>query len=78
MTVQRIGKILFAQRIFKKDFVGAAFHFALKARATMHACGATQPPPYFPTTGRFRRGTYYQVDPVGFSIDSYFEMLSVN
>lgn len=39
-------------------------------------CGATNPPPYFPTTGRFFGGQTYQVDPVGFDVDDYFEMLS--
>lgn len=45
-------------------------------RYSYDACGATEPPPYFPTTGRFSRGTYYEVDPVGFSADSYFNMLT--
>ncbi|HSH46770.1 MAG TPA: hypothetical protein VK966_13070, partial [Longimicrobiales bacterium] len=45
-------------------------------RYSYDACGASQPPPYFPTTGRFARGTYYEVDPTGFDPDSYFQMLS--
>lgn len=28
------------------------------------ACGAINPPPYFPTTGRFLESRYYEVDPV--------------
>lgn len=39
-------------------------------------CGATAPPPYFPTTGHFARGAQYQVDPVGFDVDDYFEFLT--
>ena len=39
-------------------------------------CAATQPPPYFPTTGHFNRGQYYEVDPVGFSVDQYYALLS--
>lgn len=45
-------------------------------RYAYDACGATAPPPYFPTTGVFARGQYYQVDPVGFSIDDYFELIT--
>ena len=28
------------------------------------ACGASNPPPYFPTTGRYVKSRYYEVDPV--------------
>lgn len=38
-------------------------------------CGATQPPPYFPTTGHFFRGAVYEVNPVGFEIQEYFDFL---
>ncbi|HWV58728.1 MAG TPA: pilus assembly PilX N-terminal domain-containing protein [Longimicrobiales bacterium] len=38
-------------------------------------CGATQPPPYFPTTGHFFRGATYEVDPVGFDVAEYFDFL---
>jgi len=39
-------------------------------------CGATAPPPYFPTTGHFTRGQIYQVDPAGFDVAAYFAMLT--
>jgi len=45
-------------------------------RYAYDACGATSPPPYFPTTGVFARGPYYQVDPAGFNIDSYFALIT--
>ena len=38
-------------------------------------CGATNPPPYFPTTGHFARGHYYEVDPTGFDVNSYWSLL---
>jgi hypothetical protein len=38
-------------------------------------CGAEAPPPYFPTTGRFARGHYYEVEPTGFDIDTYWALL---
>jgi len=41
-------------------------------------CGATSPPPYFPTTGHFVRGQRYWVDPTGFDIDDYYELLTSN
>jgi hypothetical protein len=45
-------------------------------RYSYDACAATNPPPYFPTTGHFARGQYYEVDPAGFDIDSYFALLT--
>ncbi len=45
---------------------------------TYDACGSVNPPPYFPTTGRFIANRYYEVDPVWLrtlSIASYFNRL---
>ncbi|MCE9601598.1 MAG: hypothetical protein K8S21_05200 [Gemmatimonadetes bacterium] len=39
------------------------------------ACAGANPPPYFPTTGHFVRGHYYEVDPVGFNITTYWPLL---
>jgi hypothetical protein len=41
-------------------------------------CGATSPPPYFPTTGHFVRGQRHWVDPVGFDVAAYYALLSSN
>ena len=41
-------------------------------------CGAVNPPPYFPTTGRFIESRYYEVDPVWLNdkgISNYFAEL---
>lgn len=41
-------------------------------------CGAVNPPPYFPTTGRFIESRYYELDPVwlrSMSISDYFDKL---
>jgi hypothetical protein len=38
-------------------------------------CGANNPPPYFPTTGHFVRGHYYEVDPTSFDVNSYWSLL---
>lgn len=39
-------------------------------------CGATNPPPYFPTTGHFVPGHAYEVDPTGFDINAYWKLLT--
>lgn len=38
-------------------------------------CAGLNPPPYFPTTGRFTRGHYYEVEPTNFNIDTYWAKL---
>ena len=45
-------------------------------RYSYDACGERQPPPYFPTTGKFSRGAYLEVDPTNFDIGAYFGMLT--
>lgn len=45
-------------------------------RYAYDACAATNPPPYFPTTGHFDRGRYYEIDPVGFTAGEYFNMMT--
>jgi hypothetical protein len=45
---------------------------------TYDRCGAVNPPPYFPTTGRFSENRYYEVDPVWLNekgIANYFTEL---
>ena len=39
-------------------------------------CAAVTPPPYFPTTGHFAKGQYYQVSPVNFSVAAYYDRLT--
>jgi len=41
-------------------------------------CAFQTPPPYFPTTGRFSRNRYYEIDPVGFNVASFFASLAPN
>jgi hypothetical protein len=33
------------------------------------------PPPYFPTTGRFLENRYLELDPAGFSDTTYFKSI---
>jgi hypothetical protein len=44
-------------------------------RYAYDACGLAAPPPYFPTTGHFARGHYFEVEPTGFNINSYWSLL---
>jgi hypothetical protein len=43
---------------------------------TFDQCAWTDPPPYFPGTGHFRTGRYYEVDPTGFSIQAFFNAVN--
>ncbi len=45
-------------------------------RYSYDACAYSDPPPYFPTTGHFARGRYFEVDPTGFDIGHYFQLLT--
>jgi len=36
------------------------------------ACGATDPPPYYPTTGLFVKNRYYEMDPTRFNVAAWF------
>jgi hypothetical protein len=47
-------------------------------RYAYDACAFQTPPPYFPTTGRFKRNRYYELDPVGFSVSAFFRSLTPN
>lgn len=44
-------------------------------RYAYDACGSSSPPPYFPTTGHFARGHYFEVEPTGFDINSFWSLL---
>ncbi len=39
---------------------------------TYDRCDGIKPPPYFPTTGRYYKNRYYEIDPVGFNVASWF------
>ena len=45
-------------------------------RYSYDQCAFTNPPPYFPTTGHFARGRYFEVDPTGFNVATYFNLLT--
>jgi hypothetical protein len=39
---------------------------------TYDRCDMIKPPPYFPTTGRYFKNRYYEIDPVGFGVAAWF------
>lgn len=45
-------------------------------RYAYDACAASEPPPYFPTTGHFGRSSYYEIDPVGFTPGGFFARMT--
>ncbi|MFI5228853.1 MAG: hypothetical protein ACHQWU_07275 [Gemmatimonadales bacterium] len=47
-------------------------------RYSYDRCAVMNPPPYFPTTGRFQDNRYYELDPVRLDITQLFNSLSPN
>jgi Tfp pilus assembly protein PilX len=45
---------------------------------TYDRCMGRVPPPYYPTTGRYSRNRYFEVDPVGFDVASWFAQAQQN
>ena len=41
-------------------------------RYSYNACASSEPPPYFPTTGRFVRNRIYELDPKDFDVAAWF------
>lgn len=56
--------------------VGLATGRGYLKRYAYDQCAANDPPPYFPTTGHFSRGRFFEVDPVNFDIAAYYQMLT--
>ena len=58
--------------------VGSSNSSGWAERHAYDACGASNPPPYFPTTGRYIKSRYYELDPVWLNqttIAGYFREL---
>lgn len=47
-------------------------------RYSYDVCGFRRPPPYYPTTGRFARSRYFEVDPAGFDVKKFFDRWAAN
>ena len=64
-------------RVDDATYYGSGYYGWAEAH-TYDKCGAINPPPYFPTTGRFIPSRYYELDPVwlnSITIASYFARL---
>lgn len=59
----------------QRGAVGLVSGEGYKKRYSYDQCASSNPPPYFPTTGHFVRGHYYEIDPTGFNIATYWALL---
>jgi Tfp pilus assembly protein PilX len=58
--------------------VGTSSGTGYSKRYTYDHCAVVNPPPYFPTTGRFQDNRYLELDPAGFNPQTYFQSLTPN
>lgn len=58
--------------------VGTTAGYGYIKRYSYDHCAAANPPPYFPTTGRFDDNRYYELDPVRFDVAQLFNSLRPN
>jgi len=56
--------------------VGQVNGHGFTKRYSYDRCGVVNPPPYFPTTGRFLDNRYYELDPVKFNVNQLFLSLT--
>jgi hypothetical protein len=56
--------------------VGLADGHGFLKRYSYDACARVAPPPYFPTTGRFSRGRYFELNPVGLDVTAYLNKIT--
>ncbi|HEX3866839.1 MAG TPA: hypothetical protein VHV78_08810, partial [Gemmatimonadaceae bacterium] len=59
-----------------RGIVGLSSGTGFIKRYSYDRCAVMNPPPYFPTTGRFLDNRYYELDPVRFSAPSLFRTLT--
>lgn len=45
-------------------------------RSAYDVCAASNPPPYYPTTGRFELNKIEELDPYTFDVENYFKLMS--
>ncbi|HEY5220457.1 MAG TPA: hypothetical protein VIJ16_11645 [Gemmatimonadaceae bacterium] len=56
--------------------VGTSSGTGFTKRYSYDACAGTDPPPYFPTTGRFTDNRYYEVNPIGFDVVKLYKSIT--
>ncbi|MEP6621863.1 MAG: pilus assembly PilX N-terminal domain-containing protein [bacterium] len=55
--------------------VGTSSGSGFAKRYSYDHCAVVNPPPYFPTTGRFQENRYVELDPAGFTDSTYFRSI---
>lgn len=56
--------------------VGTSSGSGYAKRYSYDQCAIVNPPPYFPTTGRFQDNRYLELDPAGFNHTAYFKSIT--
>jgi len=56
--------------------VGTSSGSGFAKRYAYDHCAVVNPPPYFPTTGRFQDNRYLELDPAGFNHTNYFKSIT--
>jgi len=56
--------------------VGLSSGEGFAKRYSYDHCAVVNPPPYFPTTGRFQDNRYLELDPAGFNHTNYFKSIT--
>lgn len=60
----------------QRGAVGLSSGQGFTKRYSYDRCALYNPPPYFPTTGRYTDNRYYEIDPNGFSVAALFRTLT--
>lgn len=60
----------------QRGAVGTSAGTGYTKRYSYDRCAAVNPPPYFPTTGRYTDNRYYELDPAKFDVAKLFQELS--
>lgn len=55
--------------------VGDTYGFGFIKRYSYDRCAMYDPPPYFPTTGRYNENRYYEIDPMNYEAGKLFSSL---
>ncbi|MEO7217146.1 MAG: hypothetical protein ABI026_03060 [Gemmatimonadaceae bacterium] len=60
----------------ERGAVGLSSGQGFTKRYSYDKCALYNPPPYFPTTGRYTDNRYYEIDPAGFDVGALFRSLT--
>jgi hypothetical protein len=60
----------------QRGAVGLSSGEGFTKRYAYDRCALYNPPPYFPTTGRYADNRYYEIDPNGFSVAALYGALT--